>query len=384
MLQWFPHFEEFYNREAEVYLSVGNRFSAKTTHQCLHMVEDTYLGQNNWLYGRAYLDDVRESCYSALKDTIYTQGLKAQYDFIPSRLEIQHKGTGARMVGVGFRDPDKIKSYNGFTRAWGEEFGQFGRSAYELLIPTLRDLAGNNSKFYGTSNYKSTGHWIYKKIVIPSQTDPKIQVLESSWELNEEKRDYYRDLLTRTYIGNPLGHQRDVVGEWISVDASLVMPEVETEAPIAISLNKTIASVVFLGGYSYCLLAGHNENQRIVHIYDEFFTSDHGELEKKLVEWKGKYNFTIYTSDEPMRYWLKNRSLPINSIRKEVREGDWGSYFRANKITSEPKCEIFLRQAEDTIFEVNEDTGGLFRKINKDLGEPYTLEACSLIFSKWG
>lgn len=122
-------------------------------------------------FGRKVYDDVRESCFETIVETIEDMGLANEFHYSKaqtSSMVIVHKN-GNKFVPFGAKDPSQLKSIKDPTHFWCEEFDQFEDADgeklgdFQLIYPRLRTSKAV-TQFYGTFNTASVyeTHWLLK------------------------------------------------------------------------------------------------------------------------------------------------------------------------------------------------------------------------------
>lgn len=80
---------------------------------------------------------IAESVHQLLSDQIAMMGMEDFYRITDSTIEGKN-GTVFSFAGLRQLDAGKIKSYEGYDRAWVEEAERISRKSWEILIPTIR------------------------------------------------------------------------------------------------------------------------------------------------------------------------------------------------------------------------------------------------------
>lgn len=115
------------------------------------------------LVARRYYNSLGQSCYSELKNVIYTWGLEDCFKMGTSPYYLRNLKTGVEFIFIGLDDVEKVKSIRGIDRGWLEEATEVKKMA-DLNL--LRDrLRGFRWKQW-TLSYNPTDaeHWINKQI----------------------------------------------------------------------------------------------------------------------------------------------------------------------------------------------------------------------------
>lgn len=190
-------------------------------------------------FGRKVYDDVRESCFETLVETIEDMGLQNEFHYSKaqtSSMVIVHRN-GNKFVPFGAKDPAQLKSIKDPTHFWCEELDQFDdgdeerQGDFQLIYPRLRTKKAN-TQFYGSFNTASVyeTHWILKYFfpeLYKGDDKPEFDILEgmtiertfANYDQNYfiDQEDYYRKLKMSSG-GNQLIFDAICKGEWGAVD----------------------------------------------------------------------------------------------------------------------------------------------------------------------
>lgn len=149
--------------------------------------------------GREIQKNLSESVYQLLLDQIVELGLEDR--FAPSNGQIVGLKNDSLFTFTGlWRNPQGLKSMEGYDYFWGEEASAFSKKSLELLIPTLRKAG---SKFIWTWN-PGFPHDAIEKMFRNDEGKPppprtfiaKVKWSDNPWfpdELREQMEAMYRD-----------------------------------------------------------------------------------------------------------------------------------------------------------------------------------------------
>lgn len=145
---------------------IGGRGSAKsqsTGGMCLIDAQDQGLKTGCF---REFQNSIEDSVHSLLKDEIARIGLKG---FTATNNKIAHAihGDVFKFRGLA-RNPDAMKSMNGFKRFWVEEAQTISKESLRLLTPTLRE---DDSEIWMSANPMSSADPFSERFINPFQRE---------------------------------------------------------------------------------------------------------------------------------------------------------------------------------------------------------------------
>ncbi len=98
--------------------------------------------------GREFQKNISESVKLLLDDQIKALGLQDRYEVTEREIRGTRNDTLFTFLGV-WRNPQGVKSMEGYDAFWGEEANRFSRQSLTVLFPTLRK---DGSCFFWTWN----------------------------------------------------------------------------------------------------------------------------------------------------------------------------------------------------------------------------------------
>lgn len=110
-------------------------------------------------FGRKVYDDIRESVFATIVETIEDMGLKKRFHYSTAQTSsmVITCANGNKFIPFGAKDPNQLKSIKDPTHFWCEEFDQFfwgdeeNQSDFALIYPRLRTTRAL-TQFYGSFN----------------------------------------------------------------------------------------------------------------------------------------------------------------------------------------------------------------------------------------
>ncbi|PEW96588.1 PBSX family phage terminase large subunit [Bacillus cereus] len=179
-----PHFKKFWiksDRKKKLrYVLKGGRASGKSFHIPFRILTDMIEFPVSFLVVRKVQHTITKSVFEQIKDAANIMGVSHMFRFVPSRLLIEYKPRGNKIIFTGADDPEKIKGLKDANfpvlGMWIEEVAEFKSEDEVTTIENsvLRDKRIVESekrpgKFFNYSFYysynppKRRGHWLNKK-----------------------------------------------------------------------------------------------------------------------------------------------------------------------------------------------------------------------------
>lgn len=146
-------------KDLKDYVNFGGYGSSKSYHTALKLVLKSLQEKRRTLVVRAVAKTLYESCYSLIKEIIFTNNLEHLFTFTKSPMKIQCLN-GSEFLFMGLDDPAKLKSINAIDTVWIEESAEISYDAFKELKGRLRGL--KTLFLFLTFNPVSKNSWIYK------------------------------------------------------------------------------------------------------------------------------------------------------------------------------------------------------------------------------
>lgn len=382
-LSIIPHLVPIFENPKTINLLVGNRGGGKTQNVALYILYSLTIGRGNWVVARRYKEDVKKSCLAILISTAKELGIWNNFEEKKSELKLIYKPTGNFVLGEGLDDPEALKASNNIRFLWLDEADQITYQSFSKNSASLRTLNQDPIEIWLTTNYKNSSHWIKKQIWDKRENDTNIQTVNVKWEDNPFLPPDWEEFLNKTYRGNPVAYERDVIGKWLEIEASRVMPELKIEEKeLSLMKGENILAIHFVSGRCYALLAKVNSfnNGSIYFSKEWLLNASQEEINKIIFRLRSqKIHFQIKTSSQSWSNKFQSQGY-MSTYIPLPKEEELGNIFRVYQMSSSSVCEILLRQSEEVLYEVNDDTGGLFNTIaNKEEGNYYAIYGAGLI-----
>ncbi|MGE4194711.1 MAG: PBSX family phage terminase large subunit [Pseudodesulfovibrio sp.] len=160
-------------------VAYGGRGGAKSRSFARTLLIEAASSHQRVLCGREVQNSIRDSVKRLLDDEIRRLGLSDR--FRSTDREIVCPENESLFIFSGLRvAPDRIKSYEGLTRFWGEEAHSISERSLDLIIPTMR---AENSELWFSFNPERIQDAVYQRFVI-NEPPPGSWVKKVGWQDN--------------------------------------------------------------------------------------------------------------------------------------------------------------------------------------------------------
>lgn len=161
--------------------------------------------------GREFQKNISESVKLLLDDQIAQLGLEDRYESTEREIRGLKNDTLFTFVGT-WRNPQGIKSMEGYDAFWGEEANRFSKQSLSILIPTLRK---EGSCFFWTWNPEYEHDPIDHMFRGPAGPPPSSIVRRVGWEDNPWFPQVLRDAMEHDYATDPDKAEHVWGGEYV-------------------------------------------------------------------------------------------------------------------------------------------------------------------------
>ncbi len=163
--------------------------------------------------GREIQKNLSESVYQLLLDQIVELGLEDRFDAANGQIRGTRNDSLFTFTGL-WRNPQGLKSMEGYDWFWGEEAAAFSKTSLKLLIPTLRK---EKSKFIWSWNPEYEHDAIEEMFRGKSGPPPRSIVRKIGWQDNPWFPTILRETMEADYARDP--DQADHVwgGDYVKV-----------------------------------------------------------------------------------------------------------------------------------------------------------------------
>ena len=149
--------------------------------------------------GREFQKNIHESVKQLLDDQIAELGLGDRYESTEREIRGTKNDTIFTFLGT-WRNPQGIKSMEGYDAFWGEEANRFSQNSIDILIPTLRK---ETSCFFWTWNPEFDHDPVDKMFRGPAGPPPHSIVRRVGWQDNPWFPNVLREAMEHDYASNP-------------------------------------------------------------------------------------------------------------------------------------------------------------------------------------
>lgn len=135
----FPEKMQFLFQPARYKVAYGGRLGLKSWSFARALLIDGLTGRERILCVREMQKSMEESVHKLLADQISLMQMNYLYEVQQAHIlgRERAKGTSFSFEGI-WRNVNKIKSYEGITKCWGEEAAKMTKASWNILEPTIR------------------------------------------------------------------------------------------------------------------------------------------------------------------------------------------------------------------------------------------------------
>lgn len=316
-------FKEYINDwNSKDYVVFGGYGSSKSYHTALKLVLKSLQEKRRILVVRAVANTLKESCYSLIKEIIFTNNLEQYFNFAKSPLKINCKN-GSEFIFMGLDDPAKLKSINAINTIWIEESAEISYDAFKELKGRMRSL--NKIYMFLTFNPVSKNNWVYKHYFKEKNISEEdlyrdktlikdgVYYLHSTVNDNKfvnddyvktlkELEQYDNELYRIAYLGH-FGYVGErVFNNWQELNHNEVMLQVNKLSQYGAGNLYDGLDLGFSISYNALIRCAIDRDSNSLYIYDE--TYNKGLINSELIQsirnkFNGKYNRLIVDSSRP-------------------------------------------------------------------------------------
>lgn len=380
------------------YFLVGGYGSSKSYHVAAKIIAKLLQEKRKALVVREVFDTIRDSCYDLLMEVADAMGVDQYMTFTSSPMQVRFKN-GSKIIFKGMDKPAKLKSLNGVSIVWIEECSEVKYAGFKEILGRLRHPDLSNHIILST-NPVSKGNWCYKfffqdkkehvfvlddeelykkRIIIQGNTYYHHSTVDDNYFVPE---DYVKQL-DELQTHDPDLYRVARKGKF-GVNGTLVFPQFETKSLGEIQkLMKAVKNPLEKNGMDFGFVTSYNavvrmlidHNEKILYIYDEYYSRDKTdpEIAKDIEKWKDILIKADCAEPKAIRYY-KQLGFRIKPCRKF--KGSRSVYTkkvkRFKKIICADNCRNVINELEDLTFAVDENGEIIEDEFSID---PHTLSA---------
>lgn len=212
-----PKLVAVFDGEADVRGSHGGRGSAKTRTFALMTAIRAYMWAQSGregiiLCGRQFMNSLEDSSLEEIKAAIRSQPWLVPFFEIGERFVRTADGRVNYSFAGLDRSIDSIKSKARILLAWIDEAETVSETAWQVLIPTLRE---EDSELWVTWNPKRKGSATDKRF--RASTDPRYKVVEMNWRDNPWFPDVLERVRLKDQAERPDSYEHIWEGDYVTV-----------------------------------------------------------------------------------------------------------------------------------------------------------------------
>ena len=361
-------YEDYWDFKGRYRVCKGSRASKKSKTTALNLIDRLIeYPQANILVVRKVYSTLRDSCYAELYWATERLGVREDFDFKLSPLEMTYKPTGQKIYFRGLDDPIKITSITVKSGClcwlWIEEAYEISSEGdFDMLDESIRGQVpeGLFKQVTITLNPWNERHWIKKRFF----DNPSNEVLAktTTYLCNEWLDEGDMEMFRRMKEQNPRRYRVAGLGEW-GIAEGLVYENWEEQDFDAESLlrDKNIQPVFGLDfGYANdptAIFFGLcDRGKRILYVADEVYKRGmSNEAIYELVEAKGWRKARIVADSAEPKSIDRLRDLGLSRIRSARKGSDsircGIDLISDYRLIINPRCVNFLTEISNYTWE---------------------------------
>ncbi len=361
-------YDDYWNFKGRYRVCKGSRASKKSKTTALNLIDRLIdYPQANILVVRKVYSTLRDSCYAELCWAVNRLGLKKEFDFKLSPLEITYKPTGQKIYFRGLDDPLNITSITVKSGAlcwlWIEEAYEISSEAdFDILDESIRGEVpeGLFKQVTITLNPWNERHWIKKRFFDTESSDGEVMAKTTNYLCNEwlDKSDIA--VFERMKVNNPRRYQVAGLGNWGIAEGVVYENWQENEFDINTVCKNTVPIIGLDFGYAndptaifygFCDAKAH-----ILYVADEVYKKGlSNEAIFNIICQKGWRKAKITADSAEPKSIDRLYELGVPRIRGARKGGDsircGIDLISGYKIIIKPSCVNFLTEISNYMWE---------------------------------
>lgn len=393
------HFYDFVTDwDYKMYFLVGGYGSSKSYHVAVKLITKLFQEKCKALVVREVFETLRESCYDLLMEVAEAMELDHLMTFTTSPMQVRFRN-GSKIIFKGMDKPAKLKSLNGVSIVWIEECSEVKYAGFKEILGRLRHPTLSNHIILST-NPVSKSNWCYKHFFMDKKTSVKILDDEELYKRRIAIRGntyYHHSTVDDNYfvpveyvaqLDDLERHDPDLYrvarkGRF-GVNGKLVFPQFEAwPHNKVLSAMKNVKSSIEKNGMDFGFVTSYNaivrmlidHEEKVLYIYDEYYTKDKTdpEIAKDIEKWKDIPIKADCAEPKAIRFYKQEgfRIRPCEKF-KGSREMYTKKVKRFKKIICSDACRNVIDELQDLTFAEDKDGGIIEDEFNID---PHTLSA---------
>lgn len=393
------HFYDFVdNWDRKFYFLVGGYGSSKSYHVAVKIIKKLLEEKRKALVVREVFDTIRDSCYDLLMEVAEAMEVSDYLTFTTSPMQVRFSN-GSKIIFKGMDKPAKLKSMNGVSIVWIEECSEVKYTGFKEITGRLRHPNMSNHIILST-NPVSKGNWCYKhffqdkknkvfvlddeelyqkRIMVVGKTYYHHSTVDDNYFVPHEYVEQLDDLKTHDpdlYRIARKGH--------FGVNGRLVFPQFEVQPDEVVRESmKAVRTPLEKNGMDFGFVTSYNavvrmlidHDEKILYLYDEYYSSDKTdpEIADDIEKWKNVLIKADCAEPKAIKYY-KQRGFRMKACKKfqGSREMYTKKVKRFRKIVCSDKCQNIIDELQDLTFSVDKDGEIIEDEFSID---PHTLSA---------
>lgn len=393
------HFYSFVTDwDYKMYFLVGGYGSSKSYHVAVKLITKLFQEKRKALVVREVFETLRESCYDLLMEVAEAMELDHLMTFTTSPMQVRFRN-GSKIIFKGMDKPAKLKSLNGVSIVWIEECSEVKYAGFKEILGRLRHPTMSNHIILST-NPVSKGNWCYKHFFMDKKTSVKILDDEELYKRRiaiKGNTYYHHSTVDDNYfvpaeyvaqLDDLERHDPDLYrvarNGRFGVNGKLVLPQFEIwPHDKVLSSMRAVKSSIEKNGMDFGFVTSYNaivrmlidHDEKVLYIYDEYYTKDKTdpEIAKDIEKWKDILIKADCAEPKAIRFY-KQEGFRIKPCRKfkGSREMYTKKVKRFKKIICSDTCKNVIDELQDLTFAEDKDGEVIEDEFNID---PHTLSA---------
>lgn len=241
MAKLIPKLQKFFTTQSRYKILYGGRASGKSYSVAEHLVRLTASYKLKVMCIRQFQSNIKESVYSLLKDIIYKEGFKDEFEVLSTT--IRHKITGSEFIFYGVnRNFMEIKSTEGVDILYSEESHGLTKEQWDVINPTIRK---EHSEIFLLFNPQHRGDFVWQRFVEKPHEDSLVL------KLNYTENPYLSETMKRVIAEAKTEDEEEYEHIYLGVPREGDDKALLTYAEVEYAMNDNLDGVDKSGIFSY-------------------------------------------------------------------------------------------------------------------------------------
>jgi len=344
-------FKDAFLDKSSVMLLYGSRGSGKSTFAAQKVVFRILNELNHKiLVVMKYKVNLRNAVFSEIKKVIYQNKLEKYFEFSISPMEIRCLLNNNQIIFTGLDDPEKLKSIEGVTGAWIEEFTNFTEQDFIGVQLVIRGFSKNYKQIIATFNPIDARHWINREFF--QKKTYQSSIYHSTYKDNPFVNIPEYEKALNQLSGNAQLYQCSALGQWSELTDSIIYTNWNVDMTIHQDLNRYSNLV---GGIDFAfnsptavVVANYTDN--IITVIAEYYRTQLTNTDLIQVMKTKMPTSVMYLADseDPNRITeMKRAGIKVDGVKKGKNEYSvlYGiNWIKSKQIRIHPSCINFIKE----------------------------------------